>query len=472
MDSSSPARSRSKLGGGGPDTEHTRRKKTRGRPLKNAGSSNVPEERRAQIRRAQEAFRLRKLAATRSLEDKIESLQACVRDMSTIFLELSDSMIQSDVLHQDPAIGQNLISATSKFISLAKTAVDDLEDTADVASEEIIKASDRETAHSQPQPPSMTSPRLLNKQRPASAFPAADFSVPEDFNPVPETLLKKEIFGNGWFGLQPEILSKLSTTNATDMSRLDSSFSVTLLQTTLSIAYECLMDTTGTYYPITKDMYQFALLYHSREELLFNLRWFLGPGLPTLRALGRAVFGYNSSLSMQYLNAVSSGMEPKILNPLVDALALVEAQKKFPIVQYLNAFDVEDYIISKGAFHIDRDVICLRVSEDDRFSQAKSGSPTQYYNSTRTEYPDETSSYAPRLAENPISSSRVSSTSMPTEQPPSGSWSDIFGFDGMQQENYCVDPSTDSITQTPPIENKVRTLSVPVLLQSLAKRAL
>lgn len=161
--------------------------------------------------------------------------------MSTIFLELSDSMIQSDVLHQDPAIGQNLISATSKFISLAKTAVDDLEDTADVASEEIIKASDRETAHSQPQPPSMTSPRLLNKQRPASAFPAADFSVPEDFNPVPETLLKKEIFGNGWFGLQPEILSKLSTTNATDMSRLDSSFSVTLLQTTLSIAYECLM---------------------------------------------------------------------------------------------------------------------------------------------------------------------------------------------------------------------------------------
>ncbi|KAG4442289.1 hypothetical protein IFR05_002213 [Cadophora sp. M221] len=469
MDPSSPTRSRSKLRGGGPDQEHTGRKKTRGRPLKTAGSSNVPEERRAQIRRAQEAFRLRKLAATRSLEDKIESLQACVRDMSTIFLDLSDSMIQSNVLHQDPAIGQNLVSATSKFITLAKTAVDDLEDTADEASEEIITTSDRETVHSQPQRSFVTSSSLANDRQPSSTFPTPDFSVPEDFNPVPETLLKREIFGNGWFGLQPEILSRLTTANTADMGRLDSSFGVTLLQTTLSIAYEYLIDTTGAYYPITKDMYQFALLYHSREELLFNLRWFLGPGLRTLRALGRAVFGYNSSLSLQYLNAVSSGTEPKILNPLVDASAFVEAQKKFPAVQYLNAFDVENYILSKGAFHIDRDVICLRVADDDRHGQTWSGSPTQYYNSTGTEYPEETSNYVPGLAEDQTSGIGVSSTSVPIEQSPSVAWSGMLGFDDIQKENYSADPT---IIQTSPIENKVRTLSVPVLLQSLAKRAL
>lgn len=103
---------------------------------------------------------------------------------------------------------------------------------------------------------------------------------------------------------------------------------------------------------------------------MFNIRWFLGPGLRALRALGRAVFGFSSSLSLQYLNAVSSGMEPKILNPLVDALALVEAQKKFPIVQYLNAFDVEDYVISKGAFHMNRDTICFRMSDEDQLSKS------------------------------------------------------------------------------------------------------
>ncbi|KAH7364304.1 hypothetical protein BKA65DRAFT_546193 [Rhexocercosporidium sp. MPI-PUGE-AT-0058] len=469
MDSSSPTRSRSKVEGDGADRGNTQKRKARGRPLKKAGSSNVPEERRAQIRKAQETFRLRKQAATRSLEEKVESLQACVRDMSTIFLDLSDSMIQSDVLNQDPAIGKNLVSATSRFITLAKSAVEDSEDNTDAASERIITPSDPQTSHSQPRPFSVTP--SINDRRRSPIIPATNFPVTEDFNPVPETLLKKEIFGNGWFGLQPEILSRLSPTDA-DLGRLDSSFGVILLQTTLSVAYEYLIDTTGTHWPVATDMYQFALLYHSREELLFNLRWFLGPGLRTLRGLGRAVFGFSSALSLQYLNAVNSGMEPKILNPLVDALALIEAQKNFPVVQYLNAFEVEDYIISKGAFHIDRYVVYLRVPDDDRLSQTWSGSPTRFYNSTQAEHQERQSSYAPGVVENPTSGMGVPLTGMPAGMTSSGTWSGILGFDGMQEDSYRAEAAADTFVQTPPVKNRVRTLSVPVLLQSLAKRAL
>lgn len=163
--------------------------------------------------------------------------------MSETFLDLSDSMIRSDILHQDAAIGQNLVAATSKFIALAKNAADDSEEAVDARSEKVIPSPDQNKALS----PSRTS------------------SIPAGFNPVPETLLRKEVFGNGWFGLQPEVLSKLSPTN-TDMGRLDNSFGVQLLQTTLSIAYEYLIDSTGAYFDTVKEMYAFALIYHSKEE--------------------------------------------------------------------------------------------------------------------------------------------------------------------------------------------------------------
>lgn len=188
--------------------------------------------------------------------------------MSEIFLELSDSMIRSDVLHQDAAIGQNLISATAKFINLAKTADNEAEDSPDTASEKVNTSSnlDWETAKSLPKSSSSTSSSLTYDHRPSSKTPVPEFLIPEDFNPVPDTLSRTEIFGNGWFGLQPELLSKISSPTSADMDRLDSSFGVKLIQTTLSIAYDYLIDDTGAHYETLKQMYSFAFIYHSREE--------------------------------------------------------------------------------------------------------------------------------------------------------------------------------------------------------------
>lgn len=162
-------------------------------------------------------------------------------------------------------------------------------------------------------------------------------------------------------------------------------------------------------------------------------------------------------------------MVPKILNPLVDALALVEAQNKFSITQYLNAFDVEDYIISKGAFHMDQDVVYLRMSDDDQLSKKEwEGSPTQYYRTTRLE---KTSGYVTTLAQDSVPGFGVSSNSVSAEQAFSGDWSGILDFDNMLEEEYFTETRTDTSIQTPPVVNRVRTLSVPILLQTLAKRA-
>ncbi|KAK0119140.1 hypothetical protein ONS96_012207 [Cadophora gregata f. sp. sojae] len=479
MDPSIPTQWRSKRQDLASDQQP--RKKSRGRPLKSSDNSKVPEqERRAQIRRAQEAFRLRKLAATKSLEGRVESLEACIQDMSTVFVDLSDSLIRSAALQKDPATTHSLVAATSKFVTLAKDVMDDSDDVIDTA---LYPGSNSSYGGKATRPTVGITSLPNNRQTKSTTAPVPRLLVPEHFNPVPATLLKKEVFGNGWFGLQPEVLRRLSPPKSADLGQLDGSFGVKLLQTTLSVAYEYLMDVSGSHYDIIMNMYGFALMYHTKEELIFNLRWFLGPGFRALRALGRAVFGYSSSLSLQYLSANSSGLEPKILNPLIDALALVEAQKTYPTIQYLNAFDVEDYIISKGAFHIDQDTILLRVVDDERLNPEWSGTVASSLKSNGTPALEEMKGYLPRDAALTFSSANgLSSTGNIPIEPgilinPSSNhmdhgWIETMNFDHDAHDRHnsaYISPKT--IERAMPRRNKVRTLSVPLLLQNLAQKS-
>ncbi|KAL2065040.1 hypothetical protein VTL71DRAFT_4180 [Oculimacula yallundae] len=463
MDSSMS--NQSKLGIPSTNPEQQRPKnKVRGRPVKNSDKSKVPEQRRLQIRRAQEGFRNRKEAAKASLEAKNDSLQAIVRNMSNIFLDLSDSMIQSDAIHLEPNLGQDLASATSRFITLAKSAVGDSDNTADVVPDVSETSSNRDKTLSQPISGTFTG--LKNDRRKFSLSPAPNIQILEDFNPVPETLLRKEIFGNGWFGSQPGLVSQLSPANV-DLNRLDNSFGMKLLQTTLSVADESLMDIRGE---TGKNTFYYALKYHTREQLLFTLRWFLGPGIRTLRALGSAVFGFTSALSLQYLEAVNSGLDPKILNPLVDAQALVEVQRKLPISPYFNAFTVEDYMVSKGAYHMDEDVMFLRMVDDDLPGQAWSDTTIQYHSTPVAANAEGLTTYMPTLATDGAYGGRATSNITLDRRLPNGGWGGILRIDDTQIEKASANVGTDPTTQPSSMNTKFRTVSVPLLLQSLAKR--
>jgi len=185
--------------------------------------------------------------------------------MSTVFIDLSDSLIKSDILQQDATVAQNLVAATSRFITLAKSAIDEPDNGVDEAAKQVSMSSDGQGTTSQQRPTSMDISSSVHMQKSSPAAPISNFQIPEDFDPVPDTLLKKEVFGNGWFGLQPAVLSQLSPKSG-DMGRLDTSFGVRLLQTTLSVAYEYLMDASGSHYDVIMNMYKFALIYHTKQE--------------------------------------------------------------------------------------------------------------------------------------------------------------------------------------------------------------
>lgn len=367
-------------------------------------------------------------------------------------------MLKSKAIQQDPVAGQNLLIATSKIVSLARTAVDDPIDPKS-HSQDIVK-----TLHRSSFTPMASTAKDL---RWTTSIEDSQFVVPAAFDPVPSTLpLHNEVFGNGWFGLQPAILSHLSTDNA-DMTALERSFGIRLVQSTLSLAYEYLLDDSGSFDNYTREIYRYALLYHSREELLFTARWLLGPGFnSSAYALGKAVFGCSTALSLEYVKAVHAGLEPRFLNPLVDAQALVEAQEKVPVTHFMNAFTIVDYIVGRGAFYIDQDVIQMRVA-DAGASQIGVSSSTAFPNYLNVNQ---------RSLANTLLSSRVSvesvlpnitvceSSYLPssTEDP----WN-AYGSNYISEDRDNIVPGMAS---TEDQKHQIHTLSVPIFLQSLAKR--
>ncbi|CZR50662.1 uncharacterized protein PAC_00536 [Phialocephala subalpina] len=336
------------------DDDPPPKKRTRGRPLKDAGQSSVPEERRKQVRKAQEAFRQRKQAAAKSLEKRAEALEDCVEEISKVFLSFSDSMLKSQMIQSNPEIGRSLLSTTSRIVDLARSAV----------------AGDLGSLGDDRRPSSSSSGgerenEDLEFKQPSFSPPGQPFPTFEQFHTgTPRLSPLANLFGNGWFDFEPACLA--AAPKDEDLSIPAGGFGLKLIQANLQVAYFSLLDDTGVYIPLVTQMYRYAFLYHTREEILSNLRWFLEQGISAQRYLGRAVFGFDATLSLQHLNHVYGGFKPKVLHPLVDAQALLESEYNRLVSPFLNAFDVEEYLVTKGAYQIEEDVIYMRIKKEEK----------------------------------------------------------------------------------------------------------
>jgi hypothetical protein len=272
-------------------------------------------------------------------------------------------MLKTETIRSDPNVGQILFAATSKVTSLAKAATEEPPETRGDHAEDHVLQLQEDLA------PLKVDERIpLNYASSGSDFMAEHMGggiellsprLPLSFAGQSTLSSKGEIFGNGWFGLKPS-LSHYSFRGASRDDH-EGTFALKLLQTTLNLAYLSLLESSGDPASVAMRICRFALLYHSREEILFNLRWFLGPGYLAIPSLSRAIFGFDHTLSVQHLNAMASRNEAKIFSPFVDAQALVEAPSKLPRHAFMNAWDIEEYLRSKGAAHFDHDVLQIRV---------------------------------------------------------------------------------------------------------------
>lgn len=253
------------------------------------------------------------------------------------------------MIQNDPEIGRSLLSTTSRIVDLARSAVSDDRD--DQRRPDSSSIGERDTDASQ-----FKQGHLEHSEKTSSIFEKLHDGVPS-LSPL------TNIFGNGWFDYEPMGLAHVQEDQ--DLRVPAGGFGLKLIQANLQVAYFSLLDETGVYIPLVTQMFRYAFLYHTREEILSNLRWFLEQGISAQRYLGRAVFGFDATLSLQHLNHEYGGFKAQVLHPLVDAQALLESDYDRLMSPFLNAFDVEEYLVTKGAFRIEEDFIHMKTKKED-----------------------------------------------------------------------------------------------------------
>jgi hypothetical protein len=315
---------------------------------------------------------------------RIRTLEDCVERMSSTFMNLTDDVLKEpQVLQQNPGIAQLLLRATSRIVSLAQIATleSDSEDQSEVIRSRDSARIDEKLFLTVPQSktestsvfasdavpdslgtsPNNPKPKAISSRVTKSsdtAFSLQDNGSCPGGSRVPEksfenVYARTNIFGNGWFGRRPLLPAINFTTGHPKMERnRDDSMSFRLVQITLSIGYECLLGDVQNPTARGLEIFHYALPHHSREELLFNLRWFLGPGVSDLQYLAHAVVGLNKLWTN--ITSFPRAFGPShILCPSVD----ISAQQLEGDV--MNAHELEEYLRTIGISHMNQDAVEL-----------------------------------------------------------------------------------------------------------------
>jgi hypothetical protein len=301
--------------------------------------------------------------------------------MSNVFLDFTKSMFNSETLQEDKELSKKLFEATSRIVALAKIA--DHEDGEDEASTGVdeMKISSTEKRRSTEREIHKTSGdsdtvpeakpengledletlELLDQQIVPS--PASSRVLDATQPPYPlatDALGPYSIFGNGWFDQKPNHIASISSLDA---SLFEGTLAMKVIESTLRLAYLALLGEEKDIAELQMQMFRFSLLYHSREELLFNLRWFLGPGRSSFPVLGHASFGFdNKDISPWYPENFNYGIgAPNILNPFIDVSAIELVNSEPTKSDLLNAVGVENYLRKIGAVYIGNNVVQVEI---------------------------------------------------------------------------------------------------------------
>ncbi|EPS35413.1 hypothetical protein H072_11208 [Dactylellina haptotyla CBS 200.50] len=276
-------------------------------------------------------------------------LSSVIDGMSTVFTELIDASLHSELLRNDPNFLKVLHSSMSRFVTLAETA-------------EISKLEDSTNAseHQEPKlevdsPSSKDSPIKVSTKLGLLAY-TNPTKNPQGGSAIVEQAVMKTApfprnpYGNGWLNYVPAKLANTTSISARHFNHEKHRISVKLLQITLSTAYYALygQNESGDPSPLGKAMFRHALMYQKKEELLFDLRWFLGPGYPEIFRLGSINLG-DPRDEESPLDTISR----ELLKPV--SMRHSAFDEKGP--SFLDAMGVEEYLRRRGAKLLDSHTI-------------------------------------------------------------------------------------------------------------------
>jgi hypothetical protein len=253
------------------------------------------------MRRAQRAFRNRKQAAYEAKDARIRSLEETIEKMSTVFMDMADMVINSTKLRDDVETLQKMRQAVQQFTALAGGAGGE---DAQPAQEPIGTTSESyQSSHSGSSPdseetvkgkrPSQETKMVLeqpldldenfflgifeNASLEALQYPGNYRAIPPNphgdyfaIGPLENT------FGNGWIGQLPKPFI-LSLNRAHRSVLVQHPIASRFVERTLISSYYGFLNEIHGAEELIDRVFGFKMNHASRNELLFNMRWFLGP---------------------------------------------------------------------------------------------------------------------------------------------------------------------------------------------------
>ncbi|KAH0428190.1 hypothetical protein CcaCcLH18_09204 [Colletotrichum camelliae] len=165
------------------------------------------------------------------------------------------------------------------------------------------------------------------------------------------------IFGNGWMMLLPP-MANISSHEFAQRKALDSPFSLQVALSALKSGYDALLEAKDTSQAVVQQTFGHVLQYRTREEILFNLRWYLGPGIGEIDQV--ALVSFNNCSPSQFEkhllgNHVADGRHEGLLGRIEDS----RANEGQPVC---NADDVAKWIRQRTVMEVDDDTLELSLN--------------------------------------------------------------------------------------------------------------
>lgn len=248
---------------------------------------------------AQQRHRIRRSAANEEQAQRLHCLEKTLSDVVSVFLGLTDDIIQSDWAHYDVSLIHHVREGTERVLSYVAD-VSRHNDCLPKAGQSTDKSSnDAGSSHSLGEVaspiflPGEPSGTLLADQLailgPREVLIESPISSPSS---QPAAVLHLESSDQ-----RPEIdksdhirLSAMATTNLKYRPRLDNPLSLRITYLAIQNAFLVLSASNRVSGQLVSQIFGSALEHHTREEILGRLSWCLGPGYGELALLATASF--------------------------------------------------------------------------------------------------------------------------------------------------------------------------------------
>ena len=330
-------------------------------------------DRRARNRLAQQQSRKRRLAADEAQRQRVQLLEDVVEEMCSLLVGVVDKLLETEaIVREHPPVAGVLKVSMARILKLANKAAEaGFHHTRGGTGAEQKPSDDHRMDDVLPVPDTrLLAPQSSLGTSSGGASPERDLGSGYVYQPLTATInddalhgppdsmnaqltlsspdsnfsLLSQPFGNGWFSLSASMLKPGDAPPQFPPTLIDA-FTIRLLRTSLVRGYFVLAGAPDIPPGETERVFGGSLRSRTREDLLFSIRWVLGPGKDHIYRASGAMWE-NIPLLLQKAGLGEDGTD------------------------FVTTVDIQDRLLELGATMLDLDT--MEVTDPSSYSRVRS----------------------------------------------------------------------------------------------------